>query len=175
MNVKNFLLSYYANKGVSLDDTFTTVIKNYRISLVYAIYEETFTSYYISQLNSFFNNIIHSKILYCEQCINNYQINLSTCINGHNVSNIAISFDSLFQFFEEMLIKEKTLNAKFEHMKAIKINPNYYLSRKISSHFITNISSLMKLRLFILLEKFSIDFSFKGYKVLYIFPFIINN
>ena len=157
MNVKNFLLSYYANKGVSLDDTFTTVIKNYRISLVYAIYQETFTSYYISQLNSFFNNIIHSKILYCEQCINNYQINLSTCINGHNVSNIAISFDSLFQFFEEMLIKEKTLNAKFEHMKAIKINPNYYLSRKISSHFITNISSLMKLRLFILLEKFKAE------------------
>lgn len=156
MNAQLFFGSYLTNNNINLEENLVSLCSNYESDLIYKIFEESFTSYYIPHLNQFFNNLISSKIIYCEQCINNQTINISNCISNHNIANIAISFDSLFQILEDMLIKEQNFHSKFEKNFSLNNNEhiNFYLCRQIASRFITKISALMRLRLFILLEKF---------------------
>ena len=148
-----FFSSYFSNKNQNIEEILLRFIQETKSEFVYKIYTETFINYYIQKLNQFFQNIIQQKELYCIKCSNNPNINLKECISLHNINNIAFSFDSLFQYFEEIIKTELFISQKFKVYLKKELN-DFSLSQEIAFHFLSYITKLIKLRLFILLEKF---------------------
>ena len=153
MNIQMFFSSYFSNKNQNIEEILPRFIQETKSEFVYKIYTETFINYYTQKLNQFFQNITQQKVLYCKKCLNNASINLKECISLHNINNIAFSFDSLFQYFEEIIKTELFISQKFKIYLKKELN-DFSLSQEIAFHFLSHITKLIKLRLFILLEKF---------------------
>ena len=152
MKTSTIFTSFFQNKSQNIEENIKLISKDINFPILFKIYQKSFISYYSSQLNIYFQNIISQNILYCQYCVNNINFPLKKCIENHNISNLIFSFDSFFQFFEDVINTEQIINQKFKHLNlAIK---DFSLSQELSYSYVSQISSLIKLRLYVLIEKF---------------------
>ena len=158
MNIQNFFSTYFSNKNQNIEDIFISLIKQTKIEIIYKIFTDTFYNYYMAKLNHFFQKISSQNILFCHLCLNNTNSNYSVkeCIELHNAQNISSSFELLFQFFEDMINTEQLINEKFDTFFKKKIS-NFKLSKEIAYLFITQISQLLRLKIYLLFEKYKIE------------------
>ena len=150
MDIQNTFFTFYQTKSFpSFDASLSSLSQTYPTNILIQLYKETFLSYYSSSLTKFFQTITQSKILYCEHCVTLSLSKPFPCIASHNIQNIPISFDSLFNFFGDVIQTETFLQSK--------LTPNVHtnlLSCKLANNNITSIATLMKLQMHLLLEKF---------------------
>ena len=152
MKTSTIFTSFFQNKSQNIEENIKLISKDINFPILFKIYQKSFISHYSSQLNIYFQNIISQNILYCQYCVNNINFPLKKCIENHNISNLIFSFDSFFQFFEDVINTEQIINQKFKHLNlAIK---DFSLSQELSYSYVSQISSLIKLRLYVLIEKF---------------------
>ena len=152
MKTSTIFTSFFQNKSQNIEENIKLISKDINFPILFKIYQKSFISYYSSQLNIYFQNIISQNILYCQYCVNNINFPLKKCIENHNISNLIFSFDSFFQFFEDVINTEQIINQKFKQFNlAIK---DFSLSQELSYSYVSQISSLIKLRLYVLIEKF---------------------
>ena len=158
MNIQNFFSTYFSNKNQNIEDIFISLIKQTKIEIIYKIFKDSFYNYYTAKLNHFFQKLSSQNILFCHLCGNNTSSNYSVkdCIEMHNSQGISSSFELLFQFFEDMINTEQLINEKFDTYFKKKIS-NFKLSKEISYQFITQIGQLLRLKLYLLFEKYKIE------------------
>ena len=158
MNIQNFFSTYFSNKNQNIEDIFISLIKQTKIEIIYKIFTDTFYNYYMSKLNHFFQKLISQNILFCNLCSNNTNSSYSIkdCIELHNFQGISSSFELLFQFFEDMINTEQLINEKFDTYFKKKIS-NFKLSKEIAYLFITQIAQLLRLKIYLLFEKYKIE------------------
>ena len=158
MNIQNFFSTYFSNKNQNIEDIFISLIKQTKIEIIYKIFTDSFYNYYMAKLNHFFQKLSSQNILFCHLCSNNTSSNYSVkdCIELHNIQGISSSFELLFQFFEDMINTEQLINEKFYTYFKKKIS-NFKLSKEISYLFITQIGQLLRLKLYLLFEKYKIE------------------
>jgi anaphase-promoting complex subunit 2 len=158
MNIQNFFSTYFSNHNQNIEDTFISLIKQTKIEIIYKIFTNTFYNYYMAKLNYFFQNLISKNILFCNLCQNNPSSSYSVkeCIELHNNQGISSSFEILFQFFEDMINTEQLINEKFDTYFKKKIL-NFKLSKEIAYLFITQIGQLLKLKMYLLFEKYKLE------------------
>ena len=158
MNIQNFFSTYFANKSQNIEDIFISLIKQTKIEIIYKIFTDTFYNYYMAKLNVFFQKISTQNILYCNLCSNNTSSSYSVkdCIEVHNIQGISSSFELLFQFFEDMINTEQLINEKFDTYFKKKIS-NFKLSKEIAYLFITQIGQLLRLKMYLLFEKYKME------------------
>ena len=158
MNIQNFFSTYFSNKNQNIEDIFISLIKQTKIEIIYKIFKDSFYNYYTAKLNHFFQKLSSQNILFCHLCGNNTSSNYSVkdCIEMHNSQGISSSFELLFQFFEDMINTEQLINEKFDTYFKKKIS-NFKLSKEISYQFITQIGQILRLKLYLLFEKYKIE------------------
>ena len=158
MNIHNFFTTYFTNKNQCIEDLFSSLTKQTKIEIIYKIFNDSFRNFYINELNHFFQNFQNKNVLFCNLCQNNTNPNYNPkdCIKMHNIQLINSSFELLFQFFEDMINVEQLINEKFNVYYKKKIS-NFKLSKEISYLFITKISQLLKLKIFLLFEKYKLE------------------
>ena len=158
MNIQNFFSTYFSNKSQNIEDIFISLIKQTKIEIIYKIFTDSFYNYYMSKLNQFFQKTSSQNILFCHLCINNSssEYSVKECIELHNTQGISSSFEILFQFFEDMINTEQLINEKFDTYFKKKIS-NFKLSKEISYLFITQIGQLLRLKIYLLFEKYKIE------------------
>ena len=158
MNIQNFFNTYFSKKNQNIEDIFISLIKQTKIEIIYKIFTDTFYNYYMSKLNQFFQKISSQNILFCHLCLNNgsSEYSVKECIELHNTQGVSSSFELLFQFFEDMINTEQLINEKFDTYFKKKIS-NFKLSKEISYLFITQIGQLLRLKIYLLFEKYKIE------------------
>ena len=158
MNIQNFFSTYFSNKNQNIEDIFISLIKQTKIEIIYKIFTDSFYNYYMTKLNHFFQKLSSQNILFCNLCSNNTSSNYSVkdCIEMHNAQGISSSFELLSQFFEDMINTEQLINEKFDTYFKKKIS-NFKLSKEIAYLFITQIGQLLRLKLYLLFEKYKIE------------------
>ena len=158
MNIQNFFNTYFSKKSQNIEDIFISLIKQTKIEIIYKIFTDTFYNYYMSKLNQFFQKISSQNILFCHLCLNNgsSEYSVKECIELHNTQGVSSSFELLFQFFEDMINTEQLINEKFDTYFKKKIS-NFKLSKEISYLFITQIGQLLRLKIYLLFEKYKIE------------------
>ena len=158
MNIQNFFSTYFSNKNQNIEDVFNSLIKQTKIEIIYKIFTSTFYSHYTSKLNHFFQNLISKNILFCNLCSNNTSstYSIKDCIELHNNQGISSAFEILFQFFEDMINTEQLINEKFDTYFKKKIL-NFKLSKEIAYLFITQIGQLLRLKIYLLFEKYKLE------------------
>ena len=158
MNIQNFFSTYFSNKNQNIEDIFISLIKQTKIEIIYKIFTDSFYHYYMAKLNHFFQKLSSQNILFCHLCANNTSSSYSVkdCIEIHNTQGISSSFELLFQFFEDMINTEQLINEKFDTYFKKKIS-NFKLSKEIAYLFITHIGQLLRLKLYLLFEKYKIE------------------
>ena len=158
MNIQNFFSTYFSNKNQNIEDIFISLIKQTKIEIIYKIFTDSFYNYFMTKLNHFFQKLSSQNILFCHLCTNNTSINYSVkdCIEMHNSQGISSAFELLFQFFEDMINTEQLINEKFDTYFKKKIS-NFKLSKEIAYLFITQIGQLLRLKIYLLFEKYKIE------------------
>ena len=158
MNIQNFFSTYFSNKNQIIEDIFISLIKQTKIEIIYKIFTDTFYNYYTTKLNHFFQKLNSQNVLFCNLCSNNTSSSYSIkeCIEMHNIQGISSSFELLFQFFEDMINTEQLINEKFDTYFKKKIS-NFKLSKEVAYLFITQIGQLLRLKIYLLFEKYKVE------------------